>query len=362
VVAAPARWVLSFTLWKVSIAMNSYLTGSLRLGLAVCLFALHSATASAATSFSNSLTGFTGDSTVAGTQAALGAAGFNFFSIEGLAVDFSSDPTVAFDSEGAHFGSLFGGDGGRNYVRTNDSDYATVNFTAQVTIVTSNLQAMDVFLGLGPGDIRDPSTGCCWGWPDWGLLASAVLVLPEITDQGDPLLTTLGTQNDVPVFLNTAAPGLGDGIHRMQLVFDATAKTAVFSLDMNYTGGAYTADLSAPAIDTSLLFAADGWPSEPSRIYFGGDDNAIFKDFSVVVEDASGQEGDFNGDEAVDGRDFLVWQRGGSPNALSAGDLALWQTHYGVGGLAAITSVPEPASILLLIIGTVAVTGRKVPL
>jgi hypothetical protein len=39
--------------------------------------------------------------------------------------------------------------------------------------------------------------------------------------------------------------------------------------------------------------------------------------------------GDFDNDNDVDGRDFLVWQRGGSPNSLSSGDLALWQQTYG---------------------------------
>jgi hypothetical protein len=39
--------------------------------------------------------------------------------------------------------------------------------------------------------------------------------------------------------------------------------------------------------------------------------------------------GDFDNDNDVDGRDFLVWQRGGSPNSLSPGDLALWQQGYG---------------------------------
>jgi hypothetical protein len=39
--------------------------------------------------------------------------------------------------------------------------------------------------------------------------------------------------------------------------------------------------------------------------------------------------GDFDNDNDVDGRDFLVWQRGGSPSSLSPGDLALWQQGYG---------------------------------
>ena len=35
-------------------------------------------------------------------------------------------------------------------------------------------------------------------------------------------------------------------------------------------------------------------------------------------------------DGDVDGRDFLVWQRGGSP-AADSGDHLTWQTHFGTG-------------------------------
>lgn len=65
--------------------------------------------------------------------------------------------------------------------------------------------------------------------------------------------------------------------------------------------------------------------------------------------------GDFDGDGDVDGRDFLVWQRGGSPNALSSGDLALWQNQYGAGSLASVQSVPEPAAFMLACVSVVLV-------
>jgi autotransporter-associated beta strand protein len=64
--------------------------------------------------------------------------------------------------------------------------------------------------------------------------------------------------------------------------------------------------------------------------------------------------GDFDNDGDVDGRDFLVWQRGGSPTALSAADLATWQANYGNGALgtvASATTVPEPTGIVLVIAG-----------
>lgn len=62
----------------------------------------------------------------------------------------------------------------------------------------------------------------------------------------------------------------------------------------------------------------------------------------------SSTPGDFDGDGDVDGRDFLIWQRGDSPVPLSAVDLADWQTNYGDGAPAALTVVPEPGTFVLL--------------
>ncbi len=58
--------------------------------------------------------------------------------------------------------------------------------------------------------------------------------------------------------------------------------------------------------------------------------------------------GDYDEDDDVDGVDFLQWQRGQSPNPLSAGDLADWQTNYGAGPLSAAAAVPEPSCLALL--------------
>lgn len=60
------------------------------------------------------------------------------------------------------------------------------------------------------------------------------------------------------------------------------------------------------------------------------------------------REGDFDEDGDVDGRDFLVWQRGGSPNPLSSGDLAEWQANYGTSGLSSLSAVvPEPTAVVI---------------
>ncbi|TWU23515.1 dockerin type I domain-containing protein [Bythopirellula polymerisocia] len=73
---------------------------------------------------------------------------------------------------------------------------------------------------------------------------------------------------------------------------------------------------------------------------------------------------DFDGDGDVDGRDFLIWQRGfgltgqtsnsnGDANGngtVDGVDLADWQAKYGGAPLvAAVAAVPEPASLLLII-------------
>jgi hypothetical protein len=61
-------------------------------------------------------------------------------------------------------------------------------------------------------------------------------------------------------------------------------------------------------------------------------------------------DGDFDEDGDIDGNDFLKWQRGQSPNPLSASDLALWESTFGPG----ISPVPEPATWTL---GLVALAG-----
>jgi hypothetical protein len=246
--------------------------------------------AGAASPMSNSLTGFTGDSTQAGTQAAVGAAGLNFFSTTGLndngtpgdPADDSND-TVVFDAGGAHVGSLIAGDSGRNYIRTNDSDYATVSFVAEITFET-NSDDDAVFIGLGAGD------RALFGTPDWSTQFSSVSFWPETANDK---FVRFRTQNDVNVFGDTnVTGGLDPGTHRFRITFDRPANQIRGEIDKNYAGGPFVADavtLNFPVVTTSL-FAADGWPSEPSRFFFGGDDGVVFRDLtiSIVPEPTSG--------------------------------------------------------------------------
>ncbi len=90
-------------------------------------------------------------------------------------------------------------------------------------------------------------------------------------------------------------------------------------------------------------------PGEVDQFYLEGFNT--FYSYDVFIDNTVGgatNDGDFDGDGDIDGRDFLRWQRGNSPTPFSAVDLAAWQAAYGPGPLGAITAVPEPGALALL--------------
>jgi hypothetical protein len=101
--------------------------------------------------------------------------------------------------------------------------------------------------------------------------------------------------------------------------------------------------------DQTSLIA--GYVTSGEIVGFGGS-GAVEYTFdgssTIVTAVASSMlAGDFDEDGDVDGRDFLLWQRGGSPNPLSHSDLVDWESNYGVDLLvSSIRSVPEPSSLV----------------
>lgn len=89
---------------------------------------------------------------------------------------------------------------------------------------------------------------------------------------------------------------------------------------------------------------------------------SVFDNLYLALEDvATGVDGDFDGDGDVDGVDFLVWQRGESPDPLSASDLADWQANYGAPNTISgnVTSVPEPSTNLFVVVLMTTLVSRK---
>jgi hypothetical protein len=68
--------------------------------------------------------------------------------------------------------------------------------------------------------------------------------------------------------------------------------------------------------------------------------------------------GDYDVDGDVDGNDFLLWQRGESPEGMTTGDLDQWKAGFGLGGSA--SAVPEPACLLIAATAT-GLLGKRRP-
>jgi len=79
----------------------------------------------------------------------------------------------------------------------------------------------------------------------------------------------------------------------------------------------------------------------------------------VTIETPPAGPGDFDDDGDIDGNDFLVWQRGGSPNGAIVGDLNEWETNFGTTSGAGLASVPEPSTGLLFLMGASWLWGRR---
>ena len=116
----------------------------------------------------------------------------------------------------------------------------------------------------------------------------------------------------------------------------------------------------------SLQLRMDGVEmSDPIYMVFGTpgssvdalDDAAVpWVEENVDILIPPGLPGDFDEDGDVDGRDFLAWQRGESPDPLSPGDLTAWQTNFGNPSLEAADTpathaVPEPTSMIVALVG-----------
>ncbi len=96
----------------------------------------------------------------------------------------------------------------------------------------------------------------------------------------------------------------------------------------------------------------------------GSEDWSKTGNFTVKV----GVPGDYNDNGVVDAADYVLWRKGGplqfevdTPGSVDAADYTAWRTRFGnttagVGsGSIMITAVPEPATIVLIVLGVLAV-------
>jgi hypothetical protein len=368
------------------------LTSNLRLRIALGFLTLvfPASIVSAANSFSNSLTGFTGDSTVPATVSAVAAAGFNF-SDAGVGDAAAPDPSVykvKFGTSGATFGDLQPVNFARNYMRSTATDYANTSFVAEVTITSTDIDNQNVYFGLGSGEANNDF----FRTPDYQTSAASIMYWGE-NEVATPTIEVVRNNDGHGADVSeTAAPALDNGTYRVRLTYDWFAKTATFAFDFNYAGGAFNADFTAPSADVLPLYSSGtGFPQEPGRIFFGGDSGGsadvpiagpVFKDFQVTVSGPSVVFGDFDSSGGpVTAADWAILRSNkekevsglSHQQAYFLGDLtadlkidhddfvvfkSLYEAAHGTGSFAQmLASVPEPSTLCLLLICGLAI-GR----
>lgn len=174
------------------------------------------------------------------------------------------------------------------------------------------------------------------GIPAGATITSAKLKLDAISSSGTVTVQTLGYA--------------GDGI--ASLADESAIKTLIGSKAGTVSS---TQDVEMPLnVDyiNSLLGDATHLGlrlksgSAGPYIQIAASEHATGKAPTLVLEYSVGMSGDFDESGVVDGSDFLVWQRGGSPAPHSTVDLNAWKANFGQSSAApsASTAVPEPTA------------------
>ncbi|RIK78570.1 MAG: hypothetical protein DCC67_11405 [Planctomycetota bacterium] len=180
-------------------------------------------------------------------------------------------------------------------------------------------------------------------WPD-GVEAQAVTAGPNPGKAKIELKRSDGAPFDLAAFTarllaNTA--GAGGSIEIMpQLDGEDAWDDPAYFMASGYSWSTFSYDRTTPSYlgNTSALVGFESYSI------------GLYVDFAITalaLEDASAAApGDFDGDGDADGADLLAWQRGQSPQPLSASDLVEWQANFGIGlGTVALVNVPEPPGV-----------------
>jgi hypothetical protein len=297
--------------------------------------------------------------------------------------------TVVLDSVGQHAGNLLLG--------TNPGDNATLNITAGwikvedaphglsdgTTVIGDNAGATAV-LNLSGGKLTTKNLlkGIGGTFNFTGGTLSAETVGFDLLNQGGEI----APGNSPGVTLVMGDLTMAGGSIEIEIAGNQVGQYDQVLVTDHFTGGGTLevllddyAPVSGDVFELFGFASASGdfsfsLPSLDVGLSWDTSDLLATGELSVVesiIEDA-----DFDGDGDVDGRDFLIWQRGfglseqennslGDANGdgnVNEGDLAIWQMQYvGPGELAATqTAVPEPSS--LVICGAMlafCLTGRK---
>jgi hypothetical protein len=120
--------------------------------------------------------------------------------------------------------------------------------------------------------------------------------------------------------------------------------------DFAFIGGAWDFP-TLFAGTTQILVQVEPYltPGSANADEIGLDNDNVLTIDNVRIEGPFGTAvpGDYDGDSDVDGDDFLIWQRGQSPNGMVPGDLTAWKDNFGTAPAGATTAIPEPGALAL---------------
>jgi hypothetical protein len=200
--------------------------------------------------------------------------------------------TVIFDTVGAHFGTVYAGDEGRNYIRTLETDHASASFDAYITVINYT-DGQNVFIGMGAGDYGQ------YMCPDW---LNEPTVWAELMEGAVNVLIWDGTNED---FLKPGGKVPASSTYLMRLSYDVDAQTIIFYTDADNDG---TWDDISKECDVAGIFGE----GDQSRIYVGTDDGGTLINFEVRPANAymAYNYDPFNGATLVPDDKILSWQVG----------------------------------------------------
>jgi autotransporter-associated beta strand protein len=160
---------------------------------------------------------------------------------------------------------------------------------------------------------------------------------------------TVDTEYDQ--IIASGAITLGDATLNLSLGSFSPTGSEVFTLISNTGAGAVSGQFAGLPQAAAVALGSQTFFID----YSGGDGNDVVLSTTVPVD----EDADFDGDDDVDGADFLIWQRNvATPSPTQAqgnangdtvvddADLAIWESQFGSAS-AASAAVPEPSASML---------------
>lgn len=253
---------------------------TLALTLALLVAQVH-----AASDITNPLTSYTGFNSDAATRTALSTDGLEPSS------NGSGNERIAFSASGVNFGDNNSHATGlwqsRNYLRTIETDYHSVDFTAEISVIRNTRQA--VFFGMGTGfrgsfnapdrkdtggnpNVNNPSIFIEMqdGFNNAAFFRNGTGIVSASQQVAFTAMTTVTSPNPM----------------RIRMVHNKALNRMTYSIDYDYTG-VFTEDQAFTAVDLSPISAQWASGGRANIVFGAGDSSAnsgiVFKDLTVVT-------------------------------------------------------------------------------